>query len=330
MLAGKTIVLRDFEVRVNDPAVVIDEGRFAQTASNVPGANPLSALLARALVGGIESARSQKFVTVLISATLGQSPVEASGTGSFKGRVSETDVMTVIESALGEVKREIEKQIAQVPEPGKEGATVATVSLSADPVTQSSSARFLVPGQILGDDFLQLRVPPNDGWIRIGPTSAAVNLARQGREPKESFAAQVVLFPIKSGSTSQELVSLIRSAAEKDTPSDRFTVIKSEFEATDKRGYPCVRHYGTYEDKRAMTGPSSSETLTLQVAALYCQHPKQDITGFAAIYSHRGAALLSTFESEAETFIEGVRAQKDAQPIVAVDAPPESGAAPLN
>lgn len=238
--------------------------------------------------------------------------------------------MTVIESALEDVKREVEKQIAEPPPLGGPNANLATEPSPVRSVGPRAGMQSVAPGQALGDDFLQLRVPPSEGWVRIGETAGAVNLARQGSESRESFAAQVMLFSVKPGSGSQELMTQVRNKVESDNPSGRFAVVTSEFESTNKRGYPCVRHRGTYEDKQAMTGPASSETLMLQVVALYCQHPQQDVTGFAAIYSRRGMAVRTAFESEAEGFLNGVRAGKDAHPSVTGDGAPRDGAASLN
>ena len=195
---------------------------------------------------------------------------------------------------------------------------------------QGSFGQPVVSGQTLGDNFLQLRVPSTDGWARIDRGAGTVSLARRGSQLGETFGAQVILFGLESTDTIQELTAVIKRGAERDTPADRFSVLNSKFEPTDKRGYPCVRHDGVYEDRKAKTSPNTTETLTLQVSALYCRHPGQAGTGFAAIYSHRGEALHPTFAAEAEGFIESVLVPTGAQPSVAGDAAPKSGAAPLN
>lgn len=179
---------------------------------------------------------------------------------------------------------------------------------------QDAVGQAVAAGQVLGDDFLQLRVPNSGGWVRINAGSGTVALARRGSQPGETFAAQVILFGLKSTDSIQELTTLIQQGAERDTPAERFAMLSSKFEPNISREYPCVRHDGVYEDRKAKTSPSTTETLTLQASALYCRHPQQTGTGFAAIYSHRGAKLHPTFASEADAFIESVLVPKGAQP----------------
>lgn len=179
---------------------------------------------------------------------------------------------------------------------------------------QGAPGQPVASGQLLGDDFLRLRVPSTDGWIRVDTGAGKVSLARRGNQQGETFGAQVILFGLESTDGIQELTTLIKRGVEQDTPAERFSELQSNYDPSEKRGYPCVRHDGVYEDRKAKTSPNTTETLTLQVSALYCRHPNQAGTGFAAIYSHRGEALHQNFASEADGFIEGVQVPPGAQP----------------
>ena len=58
-IAGKTVILREFSIQVVDPDAHIDERSYANAANSTPGANPLSMLFGRLLIGGIEGIRGK-------------------------------------------------------------------------------------------------------------------------------------------------------------------------------------------------------------------------------------------------------------------------------
>lgn len=111
-LAGATVVLREFSVEILDPAVSIDEGRFGAAMESTPGADPVSGLLARWLIGGIESVKSDKTVGVRISGKIRDREFSGRGGGSFKGRVSEDNINSVITQALDAAVADIELLLA--------------------------------------------------------------------------------------------------------------------------------------------------------------------------------------------------------------------------
>jgi hypothetical protein len=108
-LSGKQIVLSEFSVEVVDPAVQINEQGFNNAMASTPGANAVSGLLARWLIGGIESAKSDKTVGVRIAGKFAGSDFAARGGGSFKGRVSQANINSVIAQALEGAVTEIER-----------------------------------------------------------------------------------------------------------------------------------------------------------------------------------------------------------------------------
>jgi hypothetical protein len=111
-LAGKKIVLTEFSVEVFDPAVSINEQNFQNAMASTPGAGPLAGALARLLVGGIESARSDKTVGVKIGGKIDDDDFNARGGGAFKGRVLGDDINSVITQALDNTVSEIDKVLS--------------------------------------------------------------------------------------------------------------------------------------------------------------------------------------------------------------------------
>lgn len=114
-LSGKTIVLSEFSVQVVDLKVTINERGFGNAMASTPGASPMSGLLARWLIGGIESAKSDKTVGVRIGGKIDNVNFSARGGGSFKGRVSEANINSVITQALDNAATEIERLIKEAP-----------------------------------------------------------------------------------------------------------------------------------------------------------------------------------------------------------------------
>src|SRR3984893_5629052 len=108
-LSGKQIVLSEFSVQVVDPAVQVNEQRFGNAMKSTPGANAVSGVLARWLIGGIESVKSDKTIGVRIAGKFDGSDFAARGAGSFKGRGSQANINSVITQALEGAVTEIER-----------------------------------------------------------------------------------------------------------------------------------------------------------------------------------------------------------------------------
>lgn len=106
-ITGSTVVLREFSIQVVDPDAIIDEGQFSNAASSTPGANPLSIVLARLMVGGIESVRGEKKVDVRIEGLIDDRVFYVRSGGVFRGRVNEGDINTVIMQALESMERQL-------------------------------------------------------------------------------------------------------------------------------------------------------------------------------------------------------------------------------
>jgi len=99
-LSGKKLTLQEFSVEITDPTVTVDNQGFSNAVASTPGADPLSAMLAYWLIVGVERVKSEKYVGVRISGKLGDNAFTSRGDGNFKGRVSESDINSVITQAL--------------------------------------------------------------------------------------------------------------------------------------------------------------------------------------------------------------------------------------
>lgn len=106
-LAGRVVALREFSVQIIAPDAVVDEQGFSTAAGATPGANAVATMLARALVGGVGSAGSEKMVSVRIGGRVADREFSARWGGSFKGRITEEDVNSVIVQALDAMVKEV-------------------------------------------------------------------------------------------------------------------------------------------------------------------------------------------------------------------------------
>ena len=92
-------------------------------------------------------------------------------------------------------------------------------------------------------------------------------------------------------------------------PTPRFQELRSSYQYSESRGYPCVDAKITFDDTAAVT-PTGNEQRKLQVISLYCRHPTQQDIGFFAAFSHRGKTIDEQLESPAKNFIEGINVPK--------------------
>ncbi len=165
------------------------------------------------------------------------------------------------------------------------------------------SAQALVPGEQLTTDLLSARAPSSSGWQLSSKTPARIALARGGTQPNETFAAYVIVFRIEQPRDRDHFLELIRNGVAADTSPDRFRAVKVDFHHDESRGYPCVLYTAIHDDLQARLRSGATGTLATQTQTLYCLHPQERGTAFAAGYSHRGEALHAEFATEATQFI---------------------------
>jgi len=121
-LAHKKVVLDEFSVQILDPKVAINEQGMDQATA---GADPISSLFARWVIVGIESARSGKTVIVQITGKIEKQEFTGSGRENFKGRVTESNINSVIVQALDAVISDITRLL-----------TASNSELAKQPITK--------------------------------------------------------------------------------------------------------------------------------------------------------------------------------------------------
>lgn len=151
----------------------------------------------------------------------------------------------------------------------------------------------LKAGQLFEGDYVNVRAPSSEGWHMVGSSPGGMGFAKAG------FAAQVLMFDLRPSDSPEQLVEQVREGIEKNTDPKRFDPIASSLAHTTERGYPCVRHHALVREK--------DKPLLLEMRSLYCRHPVRTKTGFAAIYSYRGADRYPALEQEALEFINGIQ-----------------------
>ena len=165
-------------------------------------------------------------------------------------------------------------------------------------------------GRLYRTNYLNIRAPNSDGWY-LRSSREGMEFARRGKEPSESFAAQVLSFISSTAGNRDAFLSSMKKQFEAETTAGRHLAVESEFKHTEERSYLCVSVRSVVKDTEARVSPTRQEVLLLQSKALYCQHPKNPYNGFAIIYSHRGQSLYPNLDAEAQSFIDGVQVPAD-------------------
>ena len=178
------------------------------------------------------------------------------------------------------------------------------------------------PGQRFTGPIINIGAPHSEGWKLMESSGNAVTFGRSGASSGESFIAAVLRFSLPEAQSKDEFVALIERNVEDDAPPERFTNIESTFEYSDQRGYPCVLYKAIGEDTKAKISFFGRRQLILQIRALYCRLPNMEKTGFAAMFSHRGATKVDDLDAQATDFIDGVQIP-DSEPNSRVERPHE-------
>lgn len=167
----------------------------------------------------------------------------------------------------------------------------------------SPQPKVVQPGQILSNQYLNVRVPQGQGWQLAGQSPTIVSFLKPGKDAGETYLAQVTLFPLAGAKGKAAFMRYIRKGIEQDTPADLFHPVRSDLVYSGDRGYICARYTGLTEDH----SKPAQGTLLLQVESLYCQHPADGRIGFVVTYMHRGKAVDKALGPRAKSFIEGVQ-----------------------
>jgi hypothetical protein len=101
-LAGQTVFLNEFELRIFDPSVSVDQGRLLGASAGVPG-GLLVAPIAGAFIYGIEKMRREINTNANIRITVNGVEISASGVRGYRGQVNEDDLANTVQLALDDL-----------------------------------------------------------------------------------------------------------------------------------------------------------------------------------------------------------------------------------
>jgi hypothetical protein len=175
------------------------------------------------------------------------------------------------------------------------------VNPSPIPTTHSLLPRHFMPGPILN-----IYSPNSEGWQLSHSNTGAVVFTRLDPSSGNTYVAQINSFHLPAFASPEELLAIIKSGAEKESPSSRFQSIEANFQITTERPYPCIRFRGSSIDLKAKALHGNAP-MTLTVRSIYCQHPTKLDLGVLISFSQRGGTPDPDFESQANAFIEGVQ-----------------------
>jgi hypothetical protein len=182
--------------------------------------------------------------------------------------------------------------------------------LIANVTHAQSLGQSVTPKQLFPSNILNVYSPNDKGWVITGAASNGISFGKRGAENNETYGAQVIIFekpPVNNDN--DEFLNFVKKRIATMNPNPRFQELKSSYQYSEIRGYPCVDVHIDFDDTAAVT-PTGKDHLKLQVISLYCRHPAQQDIGFFAAYSHRGKTFDEQLESPAKNFIEGVNVPK--------------------
>lgn len=181
---------------------------------------------------------------------------------------------------------------------------LALLAFSAS--AQLPKPRPVQAGQLFKSSYIHIKAPDTGGWFMVDSSQRSMGFARPGLAQGETLAAHVLMFDLTPTQTPEELVALVTEFIRKSHDPQRFDFVEFRTEYTAERRYPCARNYSVLTDKQAVTSPTTTRVLRLEVHALYCRHPVRTDTGFAAVYSHRGYGTYPNLAESAQEFIQGI------------------------
>jgi hypothetical protein len=176
-------------------------------------------------------------------------------------------------------------------------------------VQAQSPGQAVKPKQRFPSPLLDVHAPDSEGWVFAGAASNGISFAKRGAQAGETYAAQVILFPLRPTGNSEEFIASLKERIAEVNPAPRFQELVSEYRYGESRGYPCADVRVSYDDHEAVT-PTGKERLRLKVVALYCRHPVKQEIGFFAAYSYRGRTAEADIEGPARNFIEAIQVSK--------------------
>ena len=117
--ANSQITVDEFTVTFFEPDTAVDQSQVERARQSTPGASPLAGVFAGWLIEGIESMRKDKPVTFKMTGTLNDKPFEARAHSSFKGRLNEEDIGSVITLGLSNAAESVATALTHESTPAK-------------------------------------------------------------------------------------------------------------------------------------------------------------------------------------------------------------------
>jgi hypothetical protein len=182
--------------------------------------------------------------------------------------------------------------------------------LIASGVHAQSPGQPVTPMQLFPSSILNIYSPNDKGWVVTSAARNGISFGKKGTENNETYGAQVIFFekpPVNNDDDG--FINFVKKRIATMNPTPRFQELKSSYQYSESRGYPCVDAQISFDDTAAAT-PTGKEQLKLQVISLYCRHPTQHDVGFFAAYSHRGTTIDDRLDLPARNFIDGISVQK--------------------
>lgn len=106
-LMGRTVVLREFEVRLTDPGGgTVDNQRLMTSAASAGPIGLVAAPLAGALIGAIEFGRRQITARSIIEVDIENQRFRGAAYKSFPVGIKEADIASTIEAALADLDKQ--------------------------------------------------------------------------------------------------------------------------------------------------------------------------------------------------------------------------------
>lgn len=162
-------------------------------------------------------------------------------------------------------------------------------------------------GQLFRWQQFELRAPVSPGWVLVSVTPKAVAFMRRSDELARSEVATVSVFALPEALDREGFAAWVERAVQAEAPPSRFRPLTATSDHVDERGHACVRHHHQSLDLKARGLPAGSAPPLLDQVALYCRHPSQAGSGFAAVFSTRGPGRDPTLPERARSFIDGVQ-----------------------
>jgi hypothetical protein len=162
------------------------------------------------------------------------------------------------------------------------------------------------PGRVFPGPRLDIRAPLSAGWRLTRSNNDGLTFARSDAMGRTALA-EVRVMTLTSDRQIRDLVEFARMLIERRTGAPpRFQDVDIQVTATSEREYPCVRSRASVLDTQART-LEGMRSLPIMARDLVCLVPGEPDLLVNISYVQRGGLADDAFETEAATFIDGVK-----------------------